>query len=162
MNNQSDKPGYGMMLKKGATALTEPWSGTGESQNHFMLGQLNEWLFHDLAGIQNDPNLPGFQHILIKPAIVGDLTWVKCSYDSVRGKITSNWSLEGSRLTMEVTIPSNATATIRVPTTDAAQVQESGSPVGKAKGIKILRSEPGALLLEVGSGTYRFTAPFAK
>jgi len=162
MNNQSDKPGYGMMLKKGATALTEPWSGTGDSQNHFMLGQLNEWLFHDLAGIQNDPNVPGFQHVLIKPAIVGDLTWVTCSYDSVRGKITSNWSLNGSKLTMEVTIPPNATATIRVPTTDAAQVQESGSPVTKAEGIKILRSESGALLLEVGSGTYRFTAPFAK
>lgn len=162
MNNQSEKPGYGMMLQKGCTALTEAWSGDGESQNHFMLGQLNEWFFHDLAGIQNDPEIPGFKHILIKPAIVGDLTWVKCSYDSVRGKITSNWSLEGSKLTMEVTIPPNTTATVRIPTTDPGEVLESGSPVANAKGIRILRSEPGALLLEIGSGAYRFTTPFAK
>jgi len=81
-----------------------------------MLGQLNEWFFHDLAGIRNDPASAGFKHILIMPSIVGDLTWVKCCYDSIRGKIVSNWSLEGPKLTMEVTIPPNTTATIRVPT----------------------------------------------
>ena len=162
MNNQSDKPGYGMMLKKGATALTEAWTGDGDSQNHFMLGQLNEWFFHDLAGIQNDPGAAGFRHILIKPAIVGDLMWVKCTYDSVRGKITSNWSLEGSKLTMEVRIPPNCTATVRVPTSDPAQVRESGSPLGTQKGIRILRSKPGSLLLEIGSGSYQFAAPFVK
>ena len=163
LNNQCEKPGCGMQLKRGATALTEAWDALpSSSQNHFMLGQINEWLFHDLAGIQNDPANPGFSHILIKPVIVGDLTWVKCSYDSVRGKITSNWSLEGSTLTMQVTIPANTTATIRVPTTDPRQVQESGTPVSKADGIKILRSERGALYLDVGSGKYQFTAPFVK
>jgi len=162
MNNQSEKPGYGMILKKGATALTEAWSGDGDSQNHFMLGQLNEWLFHDLAGIQNDPETPGFKHILITPAIVGDLRGVKCSYDSVRGKISSNWNLAGAKLTMEMTIPPNTTATIRVPTSSPDQVQESGTAISKAGGIKILRYEEGALCLEVGSGKYQFSAPFVK
>ena len=162
MNNQSEKPGYGMMLKKGATALTEAWSGDGDSQNHFMLGQLNEWFFHDLAGIQNDALTPGFKHILIQPAIVGDLTWMKCSYDSVRGTIVSNWSIERSKLTMVVTIPPNTTATIRIPGASAERVLESGSPVAKAKGVKIMRSEPANLLVEVGSGTYQFTTPFIK
>ena len=41
MNNQSDKPGYGLQLKKGATSLTEAWdAGRSSSQNHFMLGQI--------------------------------------------------------------------------------------------------------------------------
>jgi len=162
MNNQSEKPGYGMMLKKGATALTEPWSGSGDSQNHFMLGQLNEWLFHDLAGIQNDPQAPGFKQIIIKPAIVGDLTWVNCSYESVYGPIVSNWSLDGSKLNLKVTIPPNTTAKILVPTSSPDQVQESGTQVSKVKGINILRSEPGILTLEVGSGNYQFTASFVK
>jgi hypothetical protein len=51
INNQSDKPGYGMQLAKGKTSLTEAWDG-GSSQNHFMLGQIQEWFYHDLAGIQ--------------------------------------------------------------------------------------------------------------
>lgn len=56
MNNQSTTPGYGMMLAKGATALTEAWDANPRSShNHFMLGQISEWFFYDLAGIQSDP-----------------------------------------------------------------------------------------------------------
>ena len=130
MNNQSDKPGYGMQLKKGATALTEPWSGSGASQNHFMLGQLNEWIFHDLAGIQPDPENPGFSHIIIKPAIVGDLTWVEATYESVHGPIRCRWDRKGNELNLAVTIPPNTTATIRVPITNLIRFRnrESSSP----------------------------------
>ena len=53
INNQTNKPGYGMQLAKGKTSLTEAWDG-GSSQNHFMLGQIQEWFYHDLAGIQSD------------------------------------------------------------------------------------------------------------
>ena len=54
MNNQSDKPGYGKQLAKGKTSLTEAWNG-GASQDHFMLGQIQEWFYHDLAGIKMRP-----------------------------------------------------------------------------------------------------------
>ena len=50
-----------------------------------MLGHITEWFYHDLAGIQWDPALPGFQHVIIKPAFVGGMTWVNASYNSVRG-----------------------------------------------------------------------------
>ena len=62
MNNQSEKPGYGYQLKMGATSLTEKWDasvGSFGSQNHFMLGQINEWFFNDLVGIAPDPLAPG-------------------------------------------------------------------------------------------------------
>src|SRR5258707_382297 len=56
MNNQSDRPGYGLQLKKGATSLTEAWDARrSSSQNHFMLGKIMEWFYHDLAGLQCDP-----------------------------------------------------------------------------------------------------------
>jgi hypothetical protein len=52
MNHQSEKPGYGYQLARGATSLTEAWNADRRSsQNHFMLGHLVEWLYHDLAGI---------------------------------------------------------------------------------------------------------------
>ena len=114
INNQSDKPGYGYQLKMGATSLTEAWdAGRDSSQNHFMLGQIQEWFYHDLAGIQS--GTPGFKHLIIKPAFVGDLKWVKASYNSVRGMIVSEWKRDGDKLTLDVTIPPNTTATVELP-----------------------------------------------
>ena len=157
MNNQTNRPGYGNQLANGATSLTEDWDfQPNNSQNHFMLGQINEWFFHDVAGIQHDPAAPGFKKIIIKPAIVGDLTWVKCHYDSNHGRIISNWKREGDNLTMDVTIPANTTATVYVPAKDAAAVTESDKPAAKSGGVKFLRMEKRAAVYEVGSGNYRF------
>jgi hypothetical protein len=159
MNNQSDKPGYGFQLKQGATSLTEAWNaGRGSSQNHFMLGHLMEWFYHDLAGIGCDPSGPGFKKIIIKPAIVGDLTWLKAHYDSVYGRIVSNWKREGDKLTMDVTIPPSTTATVCVPAKDAADVTEGGKPAAQAEGVKFLRLENGTAVFEVGAGRYRFNS----
>jgi len=159
MNNQSEKPGYGLQLARGATSLTEAWDATrGASQNHFMLGHLNEWFFHDLAGIQSDPRAPGFAKIIIKPAIIGDLTFVKASYNSIRGKITSEWTRQGSHLTLTTTIPANTTATIFLPAATAAAETESGRPAATAPGVKFLRLEAGIALYEVPSDTYQFTS----
>lgn len=127
LNNQSDRPGYGYQLKRGATSLTESWSG-GNSQNHFMLGQINEWFFHDLAGIRPDLEKPGFEHIVIKPAPVGDLTWAGADYDSVRGLISSWWKRDGGRFTLDVSIPPGCTATVELPCRDPKKVTEEGNP----------------------------------
>lgn len=165
MNNQADKPGYGYQLAHGATSLTEAWNGLrGSSQNHFMLGQINEWFYHDLAGIQCDPDGPGFRQIIIKPNIVGDFNLVKASYHSGCGMIGSQWKRSGNALTLDITIPTNTSATIYVPATDAASVRESGGSAASAAGLKYLRMENGAAVFAAGSGSYRFssTAPVAE
>ncbi len=128
MNNQSEKPGYGYQLAHGATSLTEAWnSDRGSSQNHFMLGQIMEWFYHDLAGIQPDPEAPGFARIVIRPAIVGDLTWVRATYQSPRGPITVAWKREGRDVELDVSIPVNATATVHVPGETAPRRVGSGT-----------------------------------
>jgi alpha-L-rhamnosidase len=121
-----------------------------------MLGHITEWFYAGLAGIQVDPAAPGFKNTIIKPAVVGDITWVKCHHDSPYGKIASNWKREGEKLTMDVTIPANTTATVFVPTKDAASVSESGKPAGDAEGVKFLRMENGHAVFEVASGSYEF------
>lgn len=116
MNNQSDKPGYGYQLKMGATALTEAWNAeTRSSHNHFMLGHITEWLYAGLAGIQADPDAPGWKKFIIHPAVVGDLSWVKAHYDSPYGRIISHWKREGRKVTMDVAVPGNTTATVITP-----------------------------------------------
>jgi hypothetical protein len=159
MNNQSDQPGYGYQLAHGATALTEAWDASpSSSQNHFMLGHIMEWFYRDLAGIGPDPDGPGFRKILIQPTVVGDLTWAKASYDSVRGKIVSDWTRAGKTFTLQVSIPANTTATVFVPTADAGGVQESGKPAAQSEGVRFLRNENQAAVFAVVSGDYTFTA----
>jgi alpha-L-rhamnosidase len=161
MNHQSEKPGYGYQLARGATSLTEAWDARpGSSQNHFMLGQINEWFYHDLAGIQPDPAGPGFKRIVIKPAVVGDLVWVKAAYGSPHGRIASAWKREGAHLTLEVTIPANTTATVFVPTTDASSVTEGGRPLARVATVTALPAQAGAAVFAVGSGRYVFSSEF--
>ena len=163
MINQTDKPGYGFQLNYGATSLPEDWDYQPQSsQNHFMLGHINEWFYHDLAGIQCDPDAVGFKKISIRPVPVGDLTWVKAKYDSPNGRIVSNWQREGTKLSMEVSIPANTTATVYVPTKDAAGVTESGKLIGKTKGVKFLRMEGYAAVYAVESGCYQFQSIFSE
>ena len=108
--NQRTFPGWGFMLEKGATTLWEHWefSDNTFSHNHPMFGSVSEWFYKSLAGIQPDPYWPDFKEFLIKPSIVGDLTWVKCHHDTMYGRIESNWRRDSNKLTMEVTVPANS------------------------------------------------------
>jgi hypothetical protein len=122
--SQTTHPSYGYQVQHGATALTEMWDGPtrGLSQNHFMLGHVEEWFYRSLAGINPDPGAVGFQHILIKPQVVGDLTWVQSAYNSVRGRITSNWKIKDGQIHLSITIPDGCKATVELPTKEPQTV----------------------------------------
>jgi len=67
-------------------------------------------------------------HVIIHPTVVGDLTEVKAGYDSVRGKVISEWKRDGQHLTLRVILPPNTTATITLPgAVGASAVREVGS-----------------------------------
>ena len=153
MNNQTNKPGYGMQLAKGKTSLTEAWDG-GSSQNHFMLGQIQEWFYHDLAGIQNEPGSAGFKNININPHPVGDVTWAKASYNSIRGKIVSDWKRTEKEFRLKVTIPPNTTATVYVPAKSIENVMVNGAP-GLQTSLNP-QMENGRAVFHVPSGEYTF------
>lgn len=155
MNNQSDKPGYGYQLAHGKTSLTEAWNG-GASQNHFMLGQIMEWFYYDVAGIRSDPAGPGFKRIIIAPEPVGDLKWARASYHSIRGKIVSAWKRDGNKFTLKVNIPANTLATIFLPAKSAEDILESSRPAQQSCGVKFLRTENGRAVFAVESGRYVF------
>lgn len=108
MLNHYETPGYGYQLRHGATTLTEQWDpNQGSSLNHFMMGQIDEWLFKTLAGIQNQPGTHGLRHLLIQPKLVGDLQYVKASTHSLYGKISVDCT--HSQLTVEIPVGSDAT-----------------------------------------------------
>jgi hypothetical protein len=157
MNNQSDKPGYGYQLKKGATSLTEAWNAArGSSQNHFMLGQIIEWFYNDLAGIGIDPSGPGFSKIIIRPQPVRDLKWVKASLDSIHGEIASEWNWVDGSFVLKVIIPANTIATVFVPANSSCEVMESGVPATNNPDVILLGREGDRTIYTVGSGRYEF------
>jgi alpha-L-rhamnosidase len=153
---QETYPGWGFLLKeRQVTTWPESWTGWG-SQIIQVVATPGAWFYEGFAGIRPDPAHPGFKHFSIRPGIVDSVDWVKCHYDSPHGRIASNWKREGGKLTMEVTIPANTTATVLVPAKDAGGVTESAKPAGEAEGVKFLRFENNAAVYAVGSGTYQF------
>jgi len=165
---QETFPSWLFSVKHGATTIWERWDGwTPEkgfqdpgmnSFNHYSLGSCGEWMFDTVAGIGPDPDQPGFKHIIVKPALVSGLTWVKARYDTVHGRIVSQWERKDKQLTLHVVIPANTTATIYVPAGDVASVLESGKPAAKSEEVRFLRRKNAGAVFEVGSGTYDFTA----
>ncbi|MDE6556192.1 MAG: hydrolase, partial [Duncaniella sp.] len=134
MHNHYETPGYGFQLQYGATTLTEQWDPRqGSSWNHFMMGQIDEWLFRSLAGIKTDLSTPGMQHLVIEPAVVGDLTMVKGRTATLYGDVEVEWHRDADDLTVEVTLPVNVTAEVRLPGEDKAFCASSGKNVFKTK-----------------------------
>ena len=157
MNNRSDVPGYGYQLKKGATALTESWAALESvSNNHLMLGHIMEWFYKGLCGIQQEERSAAYKRIVINPSIVGDLTEVKGKYNSPYGIIKSEWIRQDGVLEMNVSIPVNATARIYIPVIDPDTVFERGKPLKDVKDIKFIGIENNRLIVETGSGNYKF------
>jgi alpha-L-rhamnosidase len=155
--SQTTYPGWGHMLAQGATTWWEQWNGHW-SQIHSCFTSLDGWFYQGLAGIRPDPAAPGFRKIIIKPGIVGDLQWAKACYDSSYGRIGSAWRRDADKLTLDVMIPPNTTATVYVPAKDVAGVTESGKPAAESAGVKFLRMEPDRAVYEVGSGKYQFVS----
>ncbi len=116
-------PSWGYMVKRGATTIWELWNGdTGDpsmnSGNHVMLlGDLIIWYYEYLAGIRFSA---GNNSFLLQPYPL--LDYVNCSYNSVYGRIESNWRRKGVKgsgsttFEWDIVIPPNTSATVMLPT----------------------------------------------
>ena len=122
-------PSWGYMAEHGATTIWELWNGDTASPkmnsgNHVMLlGDLLSWLYEDVAGIRSAA--PGFKKILLKPDFsVDEMDDIDGRYESIYGTISSRWKKANGRLSWQVSIPANTTATVCLP--DGSQ-KEIGS-----------------------------------
>ncbi len=161
MATQTTPPSYGYQLAHGATSLTEAWDALPQdSQDHFMLGHIEQWLFQGLGGIRLDMARKPGRQLEIRPAIVGNLRWVRVSYDSAMGRVVSHWRHVGNRVTMHVVIPPNVTACVYIPTRNATIVRVNGQLLSAA-GLEIVHGRtphPESVICQVPSGSYRFNS----
>ncbi|UGU15764.1 glycoside hydrolase family 78 protein [Sinomicrobium kalidii] len=156
LHNHYDTPGYGFQIKFGLTTLTEQWDPRkGNSLNHFMMGQIEEWFYQSLAGIVPDKQNPGFRHFFLQPRTVGDMTHVKASYKSVYGNIRSEWSKEGDKLRFTFEIPANTTATIKLPVSKNAEVVLNGKALNNSDLVPDIEKDSKSPVFRLGSGIYK-------
>ena len=124
-------PSWGYMVRNGATTIWELWNGNTadpamNSGNHVMLlGDLILWEYEYLGGIRALE--PGYSKIQFKPYPIEGLDFVNCAYNSVSGRIESNWKREGNRFEWDIVIPANTTAEVCLPTADGYEVKTYGS-----------------------------------
>jgi len=157
MNSRTDVPGYGYQLLKGATSLTESWAGLRDvSNNHMMLGHLMEWFFSGLGGIRQMPGSMAYDTILIAPELAGDISWAETSYQSVHGLISTSWKIKDNVFSLQVSIPSNCRANVRMPQADPEKITLNNIPVRSSEFAKLTESHGSSTLVEIGPGEYSF------
>jgi len=173
-------PSWGYEVEQGATTIWERWNsftkehgfgGADGKQNaamnsfsHYSFGAVCEWMFNRLAGI--DAASPGYQEIIIRPSPPAPgsnpshepINWVKAHYDSIRGRIASEWRNAPKRFELRTQIPANTTATVHLPAGPGDVITEGGRPVAGARGVKWLGREGECEVFAVESGRYQFAA----
>ncbi|MHC4797905.1 MAG: glycoside hydrolase family 78 protein [Planctomycetota bacterium] len=154
--SETTYPGWGYWISQGATSHWEHWDGQKGTLNQIMFGDIDTWFFRGLAGINPDTNHPGFEHIIIRPNVVGDLSWVNGEFDSIRGRIASRWKVADGVFELSLEIPANSTATVYLPGSEASKVTEGRVRADRAEGVRFVGVDAGVMEFMIGSGRYAF------
>ncbi|NWG14776.1 MAG: family 78 glycoside hydrolase catalytic domain [Acidobacteria bacterium] len=169
---RKEYPSWLYPITKGATTIWERWDGLKpdgtfqdkgmNSFNHYAYGAIGDWLYRVVAGLSIDSEKPGYKHVRIWPRPGGGLTFARASHQSMYGPVSSGWEIRDGRFRLDVEVPPNASATVWLPGAKAAEVTESGIPISTAAGVQRVAQEREAVIVEIGSGRYSFSCPWAK
>lgn len=167
-------PSWGYEVEQGATTVWERWTAYAKGKGfnfpsvnsfaHYSLGAVCEWMFSDLAGIDTDG--VAYNHIIIRPMPpsagsnpdVKPIDWVAAHYDSLHGRISTEWRQTADSFVLKVVIPANTAATVYLPAKSVEAVTESGDALAAAIGVKSFKMENDRALIEIGSGSYDFVS----
>lgn len=131
------------------------------SFNHYAYGSIGDWMVRVVAGLDLDEAAPGYQHIVIHPEPGGGLTSARAELMTQYGSAMSGWKFDGGRLRLDVQVPANTHATVRLPGATLAQVTEGAMAVASAAGVTSAKQDGDAVVIELGSGDYVFSYPSA-
>lgn len=144
---QDTYPSWGYWISLGANTCWEMYESNARSHNHFFLGTYTDWFYKNLAGVRDFAN--GYETLVLKPEIHGEIGYVNYTLDTVRGALKSYWYFtEDNKLIWEVTIPTGTTATVYLPDNSATV---NGKALALQDGITV-----NADSLTMLSGEYSF------
>ena len=111
-----------------------------------------------LGGIANTG--AGYSTVTLKPGLESGLSRVSAQIDTLIGPFSSDWTYEDGKLTWDVEIPANVTATVAFPLSGVSKLFESGNDIFRKNTGDITFAgvdNDGSLLYTVGSGSYHFS-----
>lgn len=154
MATKEDFPGWGNMLKQNIGTFYEDWECRGSALHSSYL-YIGNWFIEGLGGIQRPKS--GYKDFTIAPWInkTNKISKVSTFYDSLYGRIVSNWSIVGDSVRLEIIIPPNTKATLLLDNIHFQSLKESGKSLVDVKGIYLKSIDKTSLQLE--SGNYTFT-----
>ncbi|MBN8637489.1 MAG: family 78 glycoside hydrolase catalytic domain [Anaerolineae bacterium] len=147
-----DSPSWLYAVNLGATTIWERWNSLNpdgsirspkpnsldpdgssrsakmNSLNHYAYGSIVEWMYRDMCGL--NPAAAGFRSATIAPKPDPALRWAKARYRSAAGLYASGWHLDESGLiTINLTIPFNATAHVVLPKAEGGTILLNDHPL---------------------------------
>jgi alpha-L-rhamnosidase len=157
--DRTEQPGYGYFLAQGQTTWPEYWQIKGHaSKIHTCYTSIAGYFTKGIGGIRPDPANYGMKNFIIKPNLVGDLTYANTTSGSYYGSMVSNWSRSGNTGKFHIEIPANTTAKVFIPAKDVKDVSESGQPAARATGVTYLEKDGIYAVFLVDSGEYDFSS----
>lgn len=152
MMMQPEHPSYIRFVEMGETALPEFWTDDARSRNHDMMGHILEWLYKEMLGISSLKD--AYKEILIAPFYTEKIRHTRGNYHSVRGLIEVDFSHDVDGVKLNVSIPPNTTAKVKLPILSLTEnVLKNGVPC-----VYELLRENGQIygMIKIESGSYMF------
>ena len=163
---QQNYPSWLYSVVNGATSIWERLNsytvenGFGgnnsmNSFNHYSFGAVASWMYNYSLGIQRSPESVAFKQFILKPTPDPDkvMTFAKGYYDSVYGRINSEWKWETGKWRYKTTVPPNTSAMLYLPAKSVTKITAVGKSIAQWKGVK---QEAGNVVIPLESGEYVF------
>jgi alpha-L-rhamnosidase len=127
-----------------------------------MFGGGITWFYQVLAGMNPDPENPGYRHIVFRPQPATNITTASYANKTTYGRASIGWKKEGKKFIMDIEVPAGCTATVHVPTHNASKVKESNKKHEHSPEVSFQKEEGGYAIFKVGSGKYQFISQLKK
>ena len=114
------------------------------------------WFYRKLAGMNADPEYPGYRHLIVKPMPAEDLKYAKYYNQTSYGEAGISWKKENGQFSMQVTIPVGCEATVYIPMMAGKRILEGGITIPVSNDIRFIKEEEGYSMFKVKSGNYDF------
>jgi alpha-L-rhamnosidase len=135
--SRSEYPGWGYMLKRGATTVWERWeymrADEMNSHDHPALASPDTLFWRTFAGISWPVSENGIRVFTFKPFLSGQLQSAEGFLDTPWGKANIKWRIENGQLSLKLHVPANSAGRL--------YIKYDGSD---------------GTVIEVGSGTYEY------
>ncbi|GAB3936590.1 alpha-L-rhamnosidase [Kribbella albertanoniae] len=162
---RTEYPSWGYEIAKGATTIWERWNSINpdgtfndvnmNSFNHYAYGAVGQWMYGTMSGVSAAE--PGYRKALIAPTPGPGLTFADFGYKTPYGEIATRWDRVGTDgLKLDVTVPGNTTAVVRIPASDPSLITEGGVALTAAPYVTNLVDEGDTVAVTVAAGKYQF------